>query len=302
MVMKPHPTDSSLFENWLREKKNVSDGTVYTYLKSVERFLVINPDLENLEEYNKFLIEVSIKKRGTHFYSVLRAFIDFKITDAGLKNRLLDGLIKPKVRSDIKQERKHLSEDELLSVINYMNEEKHRIIALIQMLTGIRAGDVFRLRYSQIVPEVYNENPVLKLVVTGKGRKRNVVYIHDRVAQGLIMNYITNNQGHNEYYFITESPRRFRPGDVENEFMLIRMNYLRFWRDLKQALNISGIDKNDFATHDFRRCFARRFWERFKDVYKLQQVLNHRDPKVTLRYLEQSGLHNIDYHYEMQMT
>ena len=302
MVIKSHITDPSLFENWLRERKGLSESSIYTYLKSIERFLVSDPDLENLEDYNKFLVEVSIKKRCTHFYSAIRSFIEFKIADASTKNKLLDGLVKPKMRNDLKRERKHLSEDELLNVINYLEEEKHRIIALIQMLTGVRAGDVFRLKYGQIVPEVYKGDPTLKLVITGKGEKRNVVYIHDKVAQQLIMNYVTNNFGEDDYYFLNYSPFKARPGTKENEFTFTKMNYLRFWRDLKQALQIAGVDKEDFATHDFRRCFARRFWERFKDVHKLQQVLNHRDPKVTLRYLEQSGLHNIDYHFEMQNT
>jgi len=87
---------------------------------------------------------------------------------------------------------------------------------------------------------------------------------------------------------------------MENEYALKKSNYLRYWKDLKYALNVNGIDKEDFATHDFRRCFARKVWEKEKDVYVLQSLLNHTDPKVTLRYLDQSGLKNIDYHKKMQ--
>jgi integrase len=57
----------------------------------------------------------------------------------------------------------------------------------------------------------------------------------------------------------------------------------------------AGVDMRMFATHDFRRCFARRVWEKWKDVNILQSVLNHADPKTTLRYLQQSGLRNVDY-------
>jgi len=78
------------------------------------------------------------------------------------------------------------------------------------------------------------------------------------------------------------------------------MNYQWYWIDLKQALNSAGINRDDFATHDFRRCFARRNWDKFKDVLILQKALRHKDPKTTLRYLEQSGLDTIDIHYEMQ--
>ena len=61
-----------------------------------------------------------------------------------------------------------------------------------------------------------------------------------------------------------------------------------------------GIDVTAFATHDFRRCYARRVWTRYKDVHVLQELLNHVNPATTMRYLKQSGMQNIDYHKEMQ--
>ena len=78
------------------------------------------------------------------------------------------------------------------------------------------------------------------------------------------------------------------------------MNYQWYWADLKQALHKNKISREEFATHDLRRCFARRAWERYKDIYVLKGLLNHVDPKTTLRYLDQSGLKNIDYLREMQ--
>ena len=81
---------------------------------------------------------------------------------------------------------------------------------------------------------------------------------------------------------------------------MIQMNYQWYWADLKQALHKNKISREEFATHDLRRCFARRAWERYKDIYVLKGLLNHVDPKTTLRYLDQSGLKNIDYLREMQ--
>jgi len=298
--MKAELFDISFFEEWLREKRRLSESSIFVYVRSVERFLAKDPDIHNLDDYNNFLIEVAIKKRCNHYYSALKAYIEFKITDGNIKNRIISGLIKPKERKDLARERKHLNEDKILEIINYLENDKNKIIALIQSITGVRAGDILRLKRGGIVPEEYQGKPVLRLNIIGKGGKRNPVFIHDEVIQGLIMDYILNNHNHDEYYFIELGRYKNRPGSVGHEHLLVRMNYNWYWADLKQALQTAGVSKDDFATHDYRRCFARRVWEKWKDVHKLQKALNHADPKVTMRYLEQSGLQNIDIHYEMQ--
>lgn len=298
--MKSHITDSSMFEQWLIEKRNLADTSIYTYIQSINRFLIFDFDLEKLESYNDFLIKYAHKKRCSHYYSVLKAFIEFKISDGNLRSQLMKGLIKPPDRNDIIRERKHLSETQILEVINNLNKTKHRIIALIQNLTGVRAGDVLRLKDGKIVPEIYQDKSTLRFNIVGKYKKRNVIFIHDKLAQKIIMNFITSNASIPGYYFLEFGTMKGRRGDINNEGRLIRMNYLWYWQDLKQAIRRVGLDKEDFATHDFRRCYARRVWEKYKDLNILQSLLNHADPKVTLRYLEQSGLKNIDYHYEMQ--
>ena len=300
--MKADLMDLSLFRQWLKEKTSLAESTVYTYTKSVERFLTTNPDVDNIDDYNDFLIDTTIKKRAGHYYYALKKFIDYKIDNGYLKRKIKDKLVEPRQRHDIKRKRTYLSEDELFEVINYLDEKKHRIISLIQALTGVRVGDIFPLRRDNedIKPEIYKDEPVLRISIVGKGKKLNVVYIHDKIAQEIIMNYITNNFGYDEYYFLELSDAKGRPGDVDNEFKLIKMNYQWYWLDLKKALKTAGVSAKKFATHDFRRCFARRAWEKYKDVHVLQKLLNHANPSTTLKYLEQSGLQNIDYHKEMQ--
>lgn len=292
--------DIPLYKQWLSEKKNLSDSSIYAYSIAVGAFLKTNPDLENLQDYNDFLVESTIKKRTTYSYHALKLFVDYKIPDAATRNRLKDGFVKPKPHTAIKRERRHLSEEQIFEVIN-MLELKHRIVSIIQHLTGVRAGDIMRIKRGRIMTEEYKGQLTLKLIVTGKREKRNVVYVHDEIAQNLIMDYITSNYNHDDYYFLDKRCKDSRNLSYLNDYNLYKNNYWRFWVDLKQALQSCGISKDDFATHDFRRCFARRAWERYKDIHVLQSLLNHRDPTVTLRYLEQSGLKNIDYHHEMQM-
>jgi len=299
--MKCHITDIPLFKEWLLERKFLAESSVFTYIKSLEHFLKNNPDIDKLEPYNDFLIKMTIKKRTTHHFSVLKAYIEFKIDDAALKHKLIDGLIRPKFRSDLVQERAYLSEPELIKVINNLDEEKHQTIAIIQAYTGLRAGDILRLKRKDIIPEVYKEEAVLKLVVLGKGKKRNVVYIHNEVIQDMLMSHLKSFKGFDEYAFLELGQYGSRKGNTESEAELVRMNYMWYWRDIKESLQLCHFDKDSFSTHDFRRCFARRVWTKWKDIHILQNILRHADPKTTMRYLDQSGLQNIDYHKEMQL-
>ncbi len=217
-----------------------------------------------------------------------------------MRNKLLTGLIKPVERHDLKRERIHLDEDKILDVMRSLNSPKHYVIALIQHFTGVRAGDIMKLKKGGIMYETYKDEPVIRLNLIGKGGKRNVVFIHNPLGQDIIMKYILNNSGCEDYYFLNLGTMKRRRGNIKNEDMLMKMNYLWYWSDLKQALETNGVNREDFATHDIRRCYARRAWTRWPDIHVLQGLLNHSDPKVTLKYLDQSGLKNIDYHHDMQ--
>ena len=291
--MKVNFLDLTFFQEYLFEKTQLAESSVKLYVAAVKQFLTFNPDIESLEDYNNFLIPRVWKKNARHFYAALKRFIDWKIDDKNLKERLINGLVIPK-EHDSKTFRRHLEPKDRLRVINNLNSEKHQIIAIIQQMTGLRAGDVLKIKKPQgVVSSVYKDIPVTTLNVLGKGEKRNVVDIYDNVAQDFIWSYISSNINHKDYYFIELGKMRNRTGNVNSESDLVRMNYQWYWKDLKEALVKTGIHRRDFATHDFRRGFARDIWEKFNgDVQILQRALNHSDPKTTMIYLKQSGLQN----------
>jgi integrase len=292
--------DIPLFEMWMREKKNLAASTIYYYRKAAIRFLAKNPNLMNAQLYNDFLIDVSIRKRCSYYYAALRSFLEFKIPDINMRRKVLDGILKPPERMDIKKERTYLSEKDILSVVNNISEPRYAIIALIQSLTGVRAGDVMRLKRGEIVSEEYKGKPVLRLNITGKRAKRNVVFIHDPIAQDIVMNFITTYNSLTSHYFLTFKRRKGREEAIKNEFKLLRNCYDSYLVELKKALEAAHVDKTKFASHDFRRCFARRAWEKWMDLTVLQKLLGHQNINTTVRYLQSSGLQNIDYSYEMQ--
>src|SRR6056297_917620 len=243
--------DAQLYEQYLIEKKNLSESSRYLYVVTVEKFLSQYDKLDDIDSYNKFIISNGIKKRSTYVYSVLKSFIEYYIEDAGTRAALIDSLIKPEVPSNIKRERKYLEEEEIISIINNMKHMKHRVIALIQDLTGVRAGDVFRIKRGNIIPEIYQDKNVLRIIIEGKGKKRNVVFIHDEMIQSVIIDYIIKNVNEMDYYFI-EQKRRILD-EKNKETKLFKSNYKKYYKDLKQAMYKLGIDFSSFATHDYRR-------------------------------------------------
>lgn len=298
--MKCQYADLPMFEEWLKEKSKLKDSSIYTYVIGLRRFLAENPNVDEIESYNDFLIRTTQRKRNANFYYfALKHYIKFKIPEVSLRNRMLTALLVPETK-DPRVIRKYLTDEQRLEVINAMIHRKHRILALIQSLTGVRVGDILRLKRAQMFTEIVKDKPCLRLNIIGKRDKLNIVYIFDDIAQDLILNYINNNINYDNYLFIELGKMKGREGNTSNEFMMVNQNYKRYWKDLKQALHATGVAKADFATHDFRRCFAREIWDKYKDLVILQNALNHENPGTTVRYLKQSGLQNRDVFYEYQ--
>jgi len=289
--------EPQFFEEWLREKKNMSETTIAYYISVATRFLK-EYDNVNLENINNFIIQNAIKKRQTPVYSIMKAFVQYSEKDASQRNNMIENMIRPPVHDTPKRERAYLEEEDIVKIINNMRNEKHKIIAMLQDLTGVRAGDVMRIQRGNIIPEIYDNTNVLKIVIYGKGNKRNVIYVHDDIGQQLILHYIIKNRHSDQYYFMEQ---RGRSGilDIDSS-KNYHTNYIAYFRDLKQSMARSGIEHKSFATHDYRRCYARRVWNKFKDLHVLQELLNHQNPATTMRYLKHSGLQNIDYHKQMQ--
>ncbi len=302
-------TELFSFRVWLRDVRRLSESSIYVYFHTLKLFFIEAENLNDIESYNIFLAKYTHKKRSTHYYSVLKAYIEYKFqNNPKVKDEFLKVLLKPKRYKDIKMERKYLPDEKLMEIINHM-DDRHRLIAFIQILTALRAGDVLSLRREYISHEMYDGKPTLRLSTIGKGDKRTIVYLFDPTAIALVIKYVEKydeiiKAPHNfykDYIFLTYDFEREYENDEQTLFFMKKNNYLIYLIDLRKAIDASGIvNKKFFSTHDFRRCFARNVWETYKDVDLLQRALNHEDASTTLRYLRQSGLRNIDIFKQMQ--
>jgi integrase len=295
-MTKAHITDLSMFEFWLKEKSMLSDKSIYCYVNAVKSFLFKNPDIDDINSYNTFLSYMIYKKSGNMYYTALKRFVQYKISDVTKREDLISNFVKPIVKDTITT-RAYLTDEKRIDVINNLRFEKHQIIALIQNFTGARAGDILRLKKGRIFyEEDADKKTVIRLDLVGKRKKRINTHIFNPFVQEAIMNYITHptERTLEEYYFLERGTNQHRPGQLNSELCMVRMNYDWYRIDLKNSLTACGIDEKSFSTHDWRRCFSRNIWEKYKDLQILQRALQHSNPTTTMRYLNQSGLQNKD--------
>lgn len=297
--------DPILYRMHLDSETTIGETTASQYCFAVGAYLKeTKPALvDEATSYMDFIVKHCNKKRSTHYYYAIVNYIKWKYKGEDKKNLLEKiKIVRPKFHEDIKpeRERRSLDEKQRLDLINDMEKPKHRIIGLIQNITGVRSGDVFRLSKPLGITHDYDAdgNLFLKLNIIGKGGKRNPVPIYDPIIAQIILDYISSSFCIEPYYFLTKEYEKTGRGRLED---FHRRNYQNYRDDLKQACKKHGYESNEFDTHDFRRGWGRDVYFRFdKDVVVLQKLMRHQDPKTTVRYLRQTGLDVDEYHRKMQ--
>jgi integrase len=297
--MKADKFDSAFFKKYL-DSKGLRDSTIELYVDTIDLFLSKDPDLELLDSYNYFLKDHAYDKKSYYSYYAIRAFVKYKFKDnITMRGSILKNLLRPK-NADVEKNTVYLSPKKREEIIEYMEGEKHRLIAKIQHQTGARVGDVLKLNRGSINYEQYKGRLVMKIVFVGKRGVRVTKYVFDKKLQEEITQFIKDHYLDETYYFL-EYDRSFKRS---SENVIMRTNYHWYWQDLKQALMKAGVDKRSWASHDFRRCISREIWEDpelGKDLQLLQNFLGHKNPSTTLRYLRNSGLTTRDVSEKLAM-
>lgn len=281
------------YEEYLKAK-GLSESTIGKYSEIIKSFLASNPDITKIDSYNEYIFEHGIKKRRPYLHNVMRLYIKFKFEKDPRSSSLLRNLLKPK-QEDPKRVVHNLDDETRDTIISLLKNYKHRLIAKIQNATGVRAGDIIRLKRGSIIYEVDETHniPVMRIDFVGKGKKQFSKWIYDENTQIQIELFIKSNLLDSEYYFLE---RGFRKCSLHMHQFI---NYKEYWKDLKQALEMAGVTYKDWATHDFRRSFARTVWNQAKDPVLLKEMLNHKQFDTTLRYLRGSGLQTKDVYYDL---
>lgn len=143
----------------------------------------------------------------------------------------------------------------ILAALTYEN----RLACEVSLRTGLRIGDVLALKTRKIFK---CGRFTIKEQKTGKPRR---IYLPQDLLEKM-----RNNAGR---YFVFENrvdPKKSRTRQA-------------VFKDLKRAARAFRVSEN-IAPHTMRKAFAVEWFEKTKDLKKVQTLLNHSDEAVTVLY------------------
>lgn len=138
--------------------------------------------------------------------------------------------------------------------------ERDVLIFLIGINTGLRVSDIVRLKVEDVKGKNYF---LIREGKTKKPRKVDISMLKKEIE------HYTENKNSNEYLFRSQKGSQITTTQV--------------YRILYDAGDYIG--RNDIGTHTMRKTFGYHYYKVTKDIAKLQQILNHAAPHITMRYI-----------------
>lgn len=139
--------------------------------------------------------------------------------------------------------------------------ERDYIMFLIGINTGLRVGDLLKLKTNDVKRK---KRIVIQEGKTKKPRTIQLDKIYDEVQA--YANTVTS-----EWLFPS------RKGDKP-------ITTTQAYRQLNKAAEMADTTEG-IGTHTMRKTFGYWFYKQYKDVAKLQAILNHSHPQITLTYI-----------------
>jgi len=157
---------------------------------------------------------------------------------------------------------------------HYPPERRNYVMVALMMDSGLRVGEVVRLKISDIDLESGRVN------VMGKGAKPRIAYV-GQVMRRVLKDYLEHGR---------PGLRRDECKSVDNLFPPSRsngktMDTCHISTIVKQKMEEVGIYRSgSLAAHRLRHTFATNYLRNGGDVFSLQKLLGHSDLEMTRRY------------------
>jgi len=248
--------------------RGLSPSTLGVYCLNVRLFLeftakpVAGIDEEDIRQYLIYLIDVKqLKPQSANLHSAAIRFF-FAVT----LNRTLNYLQIPRFKKQ-KSLPALLSRDECAAIIAVTTNLKHLAILKLAYGSGLRAGEICRLK-----PEQIDSESMRLLVKGGKGNKDRWTVLSSDCLDTL-----------RDYW------RKYRPNSPEgwmfpgtkNFGCMTTANVAYAFGD---AVKKAGVTK-DVSVHSLRHAFATHLLEDGTDLLVIQSLLGHACIKSTTIYL-----------------
>ncbi|WP_099330280.1 tyrosine-type recombinase/integrase [Clostridium paraputrificum] len=156
-------------------------------------------------------------------------------------------------------------EEKIRDIEDYLKKKNERdyLLFLIAISTGLRIGDILKLR----VEDVYNKNVLL--IKEQKTRKKKEVELSPKLKKE-IKSFCKSREG---YEYLIKSRQGINKPITRH----------RAYQIIKKTAELHGL--NDIACHSIRKTFGRKYYEKYRDIEELRKYFNHSTSSVTLRYI-----------------
>lgn len=250
------------------ELKNYSPRTVSCYLHWMVQFVRHygrSPVEMGDQEIRKYLHHL-IKEKKVSQSSINQAYSAMKFFYATTLERTWNNVKIPRIKNS-KKLPIVLSMGEVKTLLECIDNLKHRAILTTVYSGGLRVGEATRLKSSHL------DSKRMTILVEGKGSKDRYTLLGDHTL-ALLRTYWKAYRP-NEWLFPGAKPGEpISASSVRSVF--------------KKALAKAGIRKNA-SVHTLRHCFATHLLESGTDLYYIQRLLGHTTAKTTSVYLHITG-------------
>lgn len=272
-----------------RKFKNTSKANITNYKTLLGGFIDYCHDNQvmNVEEISSghiksFLMECQENGNAPNTINSklqrIRAFLNFMIEEGILKENAASKVKYQKV--DVKID--VFTDEQINQMLGYYRGLKRReksyfayrgyMLILIFLGTGIRRTEVTNLKWSDV--DLDN----LTLAVYGKRRKKELVFLTEKLAKEISTYYVFCQRNFNclsEYVFVDRNNNKMTPNSV----MLI-------FRNLQKKMNFKDVR---VSPHTFRHTFCHRLAMSGMSAFAIQKMMRHENIAVTMRYVAMWG-------------
>lgn len=249
-----HKQQVKKFENNLFFR-NYSGKTIKAYKGHIRRLLneTNNPTSESTYQYLLAMSKVD-NVSPSHINQAISAI---KLFDKKLLTKIPARPMKRKLLPQV------LSKEAIITLINSINNHKHKLMIMLAYSAGLRVGEVVRLRINDI-----DSDRMMIKVKQGKGRKDRYTILSKQVLNELRIHYKATRPkywlfvGANGYKHISERT-------LQSVFTRAKE---------KTKINQSA------TFHWLRHSFATHLLEEGTDIRYIQELLGHTSTKTTQIY------------------
>ena len=276
-------------ETFLREylsslelERNLSTNTVNSYrndLNSLIGYLKekkINDPADikthHLSSFFKTLSKLGLSSRSSaRYYSSLKGFLKYLITNGYLKQNPMEKLSAPKVSKGLPVVLNVSEVEKILNCPDTSTKLGLRDKSLLETFyaCGLRVSELINLK----VADLFLKQDIIR--VLGKGSKERLVPIGSSAIKWI------------EEYLSKSRPLLVKKAKSENYlFLNIRgliLSRMGVWKIVNQNAQASGI-KKEVHPHTFRHSFATHLLEGGADLRAVQEMLGHADISTTQIY------------------